>query len=292
MNRLYVLLIIYVFSFSPSFALSYDELSFPAMPASRLGTDDVKPEKITVKAKVQDDTKTAKTKKIDEAKDLTYADLSLKKIAIDIAQDLEMEQDIVLSDLAALWAAAAQNSETVKYTIYKLSNPDENKPEENLVKRIIKPIASFSTVAGTAFANNPFVASSALIGGNLMSAFSSDNKELNYKFTKINDADMVILVRKIDDLQKRLMVLYMDYSTKKEICKMAQENLKKREEICRKMQDKSREQVLIADSYYRNAQSFASKANSEYAASRSILEQLVGTKVLEQIEERNIASQD
>jgi len=262
------------------------------MPASRLGTDDVKPEKITVKAKVQDDTKTAKTKKIDEAKDLTYADLSLKKIAIDIAQDLEMEQDIVLSDLAALWAAAAQNSETVKYTIYKLSNPDENKPEENLVKRIIKPIASFSTVAGTAFANNPFVASSALIGGNLMSAFSSDNKELNYKFTKINDADMVILVRKIDDLQKRLMVLYMDYSTKKEICKMAQENLKKREEICRKMQDKSREQVLIADSYYRNAQSFASKANSEYAASRSILEQLVGTKVLEQIEERNIASQD
>lgn len=292
MNRLYVLLIIYVFSFSPSFALSHDELSFPAMPASRLGTDDVKPEKITVKAKVQDDTKTAKTKKIDEAKDLTYADLSLKKIAIDIAQDLEMEQDIVLSDLAALWAAAAQNSETVKYTIYKLSNPDENKPEENLVKRIIKPIASFSTVAGTAFANNPFVASSALIGGNLMSAFSSDNKELNYKFTKINDADMVILVRKIDDLQKRLMVLYMDYSTKKEICKMAQENLKKREEICRKMQDKSREQVLIADSYYRNAQSFASKANSEYAASRSILEQLVGTKVLEQIEERNIASQD
>lgn len=292
MNRLYVLLIIYVFSFSPSFALSYDELSFPAMPASRLGTDDVKPEKITVKAKVQDDTKTAKTKKIDEAKDLTYADLSLKKIAIDIAQDLEMEQDVVLSDLAALWAAAAQNSETVKYTIYKLSNPDENKPEENLVKRIIKPIASFSTVAGTAFANNPFVASSALIGGNLMSAFSSDNKELNYKFTKINDADMVVLVRKIDDLQKRLMVLYMDYSTKKEICKMAQENLKKREEICRKMQDKSREQVLIADSYYRNAQSFASKANSEYAASRSILEQLVGAKVLEQIEERNIASQD
>lgn len=292
MNRLYLLLIIYILSFSPSFALSYDELSFPAMPASRLGTDDVKPEKITVKAKVQDDTKTAKTKKIDEAKDLTYADLSLKKIAIDIARDLEMEQDVVLSDLAALWAAAAQNSETVKYTIYKLSNPDENKPEENLVKRIIKPIASFSTVAGTAFANNPFVASSALIGGNLMNAFSSDNKELNYKFTKINDADMVVLVRKIDDLQKRLMVLYVDYSTKKEVCKMAQENLKKREEICRKMQDKSREQVLVADSYYRNAQSFASKANSEYAASRSILEQLVGAKVLEQIEERNIASRD
>lgn len=276
-----------------SYALIYDELNAPARPASRLGTDNV-PEKIVAKAKTTENVKTAVTKKIKETPqgtDLTYADLSLKKIADDVAYELEFEQEVVLADLATLWAAAAQNSETVKYTIYKLSNPDENKPQEGILKKIIRPIAGFSTIAGTAFAGNPFAASGAMIGGNLLSAFTTDKNAPNYKFTKVNDADMVVLVRKIDDLQKRLMVLYMDYITKQGIDKMAQENLKKREVVCKQMQNKSREQVLMADAYFRNAQSFASKASSEYLTARNILGQLVGMQTIEAIEARK-ASQD
>jgi hypothetical protein len=183
-----------------------------------------------------------------------------------------------------LWAFAAQNSETVKYTIYKLSNPEENRPTDSRLKRIVRPIASFSTIAGTAFSSNPFMAGGALIGGNLMSAFTSDPNAANYQFTKVKDADMVVLVRKIDELQKRLMVLYLDYMTKKQVNTMAQENLKKRAEFVVKTKNASRERVLVADTFYRSAQSFARKANSEYLSARSVLEQLVGPKALETLE--------
>jgi hypothetical protein len=168
--------------------------------------------------------------------------------------------------------------------MYKLSNPDEDKPDDNMLKKIVKPLASFSTIAGTAFAANPFLASGALMGGNLMGVLASDDKQLNYKFTKVTDADMVILVRKIDELQKRLLLLYVDYKTKQEIYDMALKNVEKREIICEEMQDKSKEEIILADVYYRNAQNFANKAKHDYAASRTILKQLVGERALLQIE--------
>ncbi|GBF22607.1 hypothetical protein tpqmel_0011 [Candidatus Gastranaerophilus sp. (ex Termes propinquus)] len=277
----------------PARALTLEQLNSPAPPQARLGTGAV-PEKIIINAKAPEGKKTAATKKADipeGQRELTFKDLSLRKIADDIAYDLELEQDVVLGDLALLWAAAAQNSETVKYTIYKLSNPDENKPKDSVIKKIVRPIASFSTIAGTAFANNPFVASGALIGGNLMGALTSSSDEVNYKFTKVKDADMVVLIRRIDDLQKRLMLLYMDYTTKKQVSEMAAENLKIRETAAKSTSGKSREQILIADAYFRSAQSFAGKANSEYMAARNILGQLVGTKVLEEIEARELSRQ-
>ena len=61
---------------------------------------------------------------------------------------------------------------------------------------MLKPIASFSSIAGTALSANPYMASGALIGGGLLNAFTSGDKDANYKFTKINDADMVLLVKK------------------------------------------------------------------------------------------------
>ena len=185
-----------------------------------------------------------------------------------------------------LWAAAAQRSETIKYTIYKLSNPDENKPDEGIIKKIIKPIASFSTIAGTALSSNPYMASGALIGGGLLGALVKDDKEINYKFTKVTDADMVLLVRKIDDLQKKLLNLYIDYRTKKELMTMTLENLDKRREIYNKSQNLRREELIIADVYYRNAQNAAKRAESDFWASRMILENLVGEEVLAQIENK------
>ena len=130
------------------------------------------------------------------------------------------------------------------------------------------------------------MASGALIGGGLLGALTRDDKELNYRFTKVNDADMVLLVRKIDDLQKKLLNLYVDYITKKEIMAMTLDNLEKRREIYDKSQNAPREELIIADVYYRNAQNAAKKAESEFWASRMILENLVGTEVLAQIENK------
>ncbi len=116
---------------------------------------------------------------------------------------MDTESPEILSDLSILYNSAVQKSETIKYAIYKLSNPEDNKPNESAIKkRILKPIASFSSIAGTALSANPYMASGALIGGGLLNAFSTSDKEANYKFTKVNDADMVLLVKKIDELQK------------------------------------------------------------------------------------------
>ncbi len=270
----------------PSYSITLEGLNYPMPPANRLGIGQ-RPEAPFSEVKTVNEGKTvvSKTGIKEAAYDSSYADLSLKRLADDVSYDLNIESSDLLADLQILWAAAAQRSETIKYTIYKLSNPDEDKPNENIIKKIIKPIASFSTIAGTALSSNPFMASGALIGGGLLGALTKDDKELNYKFTKVNDADMVLLVRKIDDLQKKLLNLYIDYLTKRELMAMTLDNLEKRREIYDKAQKAPREELIIADVYYRNAQNAAKKAESEFWASRMILENLVGAEVLAQIEQ-------
>lgn len=223
-------------------------------------------------------------------KALTYADLSLKQISKDVIDEMDYESPEILSDLSILYNSAVQRSETIKYAIYKLSNPDGTKPDESAIKKILKPIASVSTIAGTALSANPYMASGALIGGGLMNAFSTGDKEANYKFTKVTDADMVLLVRKIDELQKNLLNNYINYRSQKELLKLSMENLENRRKIYNSIQSSntaSREQIIVADTYYRNAQSTVKKAQAEYNLSRVILENLAGKEALEEIEKRN-----
>ena len=74
-----------------------------------------------------------------------------------------------------------------------------------------------------------------------MNAFSGDDKEANYKFTKVNDADMVLLVRKIDELQKNLLNNYMNYRSQKELLALQCKILKTEERfiiLCRQSSKK------------------------------------------------------
>ena len=96
---------------------------------------------------------------------------------------------------------------------------------------------------------------------------------------------MVLLIRKIDDLQKKLLELYIDYKTKEQLFKMSEENFKKREEIFNNAQNLSKEELTIADVYYRNAKTQTQKAQDEFLTSRAILENLVGKEALSKIEE-------
>ncbi len=215
----------------------------------------------------------------------TFADLSLKKIAQDAILELNIDENKINSDLNVLWNATTERSETMKYTIYKLSNPDEDKPTDSAIKKILRPIANISSVAGASVAGDPYMATGALIGGGLLNAFMKDDKEINYKFSKVSDTDMVLLIRKIDDLQKKLLELYIDYKTKEQLFKMSEENFKKREEIFNNAQNLSKEELTIADVYYRNAKTQTQKAQDEFLTSRAILENLVGKEALSKIEE-------
>lgn len=283
-----LLILTMLFTIAPIHATTLEDLTVPIFPKNKMGLTDT-PESEIVEVK-SNNVKSAKTQgdkedsKISSA--LTYADLSLKKISTDILFDLEDDEATILADLEVLWNGVAQKSETIRYAIYKLSNPDEDKPSDSILQKIIRPVASFSTIAGTAFSSNPFVASGALIGGNLMGAITSNNKDANYKFSKVSDTDMVLLVRKIDKLQQRLLECYIDYKTKKLIYEHAVVNLGNREKIYMSSQKKPREELIIADVYYRNAQNFASKASTQYNSARQLLEQFAGSEALKSIENR------
>ncbi len=288
-------LILFLLS-SISYSLTIDNLTEPKPLQGRLSDSDnievkIKPE-VNNEQKAKNiepkEEKKALEENIKETKAKTasnYADLSLKKLADDISYELDMSSSKINADLAVLWAATTENSETMKYTIYKLSNPDEDKPNDNAVKKILKPIAKLSSVAGASVAGDPYLATGALIGGGLMNALLKDDKEYNYTFSKVSDTDMVLLIRKIDDLQKKLLDLYVDYRTKQQLAKLTKENFEKREEIYKNSQNKPREELVIADVYYRNAKVSAARAQDDYLTSRAILENLVGKDAINKIEQ-------
>lgn len=291
-NKILILFILLSFK---SFALSINDLNEPKPLMGRISNTE------KIERKIIDNQNSiytqAKNTSLNEGLDAyemeqlsfkdnpNYAELSLRNLADDISYELELDSARTNADLSVLWNAATARSETMKYTIYKLSNPDEDKPNESTLRKILRPIASFSSVAGASVAADPFMATGALIGGGLANAVLHDDKEINYKFSKVSDTDMVLLVRKIDDLQKKLIDLYVDYKTKEQLYKMTNENYKKREEIYKASLNKSREELVIADVYYRNAKISAQRAKDEYNTSRAILENLVGKDALSKIEQ-------
>mgnify|MGYP005798564107 FL=1 len=284
MKKIILPFIFLLFS-SPVFAITYETLNIQMPYASRLGTGNT-PEARYEEVKAETKKNEVIVKTIDDTdNNLNFMDLNIKYLSDEIIDEMDSDSGKVLSDLSILYNSAIQRSETIRYAIYKLSNPEENKPDEGIIKKIIKPVASFSSIAGTAMSDNPYMAAGALIGGSLVGAITSDDKKVNYKFTKVNDADMVILVRKIDELQKKLLFLYMDYISNKELYNMAQDNLNKRKIMYETVQNNgTREEIIVADTFYRNAQEYLTKAKAKYDLSRTILENLTGPEALLEIE--------
>lgn len=272
---------------APVFAMDIEDIKQPAPAFNRLGAENL-PEKQFETVKSENKLPQTTPKVISSGIDYsqyTYADLSLKKLAAEIAQDLDMEREDITEDIKTLWTGAASRSETITYAIYKLSNPDAEKPSQTVMKKIIRPIANFTSVAGIGM-GNPVMATSAMISGNLLGAFTSDNNETNYKYSKVTDADMVILVRKVDDLQRELTSKYCDYISSRNVLKMATGITKKRKEQAETLKTAPRERVLIADAQYREAYNFESRKRTEFLTNRSALEQLVGNDVLRLFETR------
>lgn len=113
---------------------------------------------------------------------------------------------------------------------------------------------------------------------------SQDTKALNYKYTKVGDADMIILVRKVDELQQKVVDRYFDYMTAREILSMTEKMAKRRKDNYERAQDLSREIILITDAYYRDSVNQLAKAQGEFSDARARLEQLVGKDIFKQFE--------
>jgi len=273
----------------PSNALTYEELTTVKEPCYRLGTTDEVENKLDVNPTIENTKAILSESSIDEA-NLTYADLSIKRISKEISQNLQIDYDEILADLSLLWQGAATKSDTIKFALYKLSNPNADKPDHASIKKVLSTIANMSTIIG-AGSGNPLLYCTSLIGGNTLGILSQDTKALNYKYTKVGDADMIILVRKIDDLQQKVVGMYYDYMTTRELYNMRSEMAKRRRFNYNQAQNSSKEIIIISDAYYREALDMQRKAKGDFADKRAQLEQLVGADTFKQFEE-NVNARD
>lgn len=263
--------------------LEYEDLKEPLPHFYRLGPTDNPERKLDfeITPTVAPIAKPEKTVK--NSQNLTYADLSIKKMAMEISKSIEVDYSEMQADLSLLWQGAATRSDTIKFAIYKLSNPDKDKPDANAVKKVLTTIAGMSMFVGAGM-GNPALASAALLGGNTLGIMSQDTKALNYKYTQVTDADMIILVRKVEDLQQKVVDLYYDYVTTRELYNMTSTMVEKAHRNYQLSQKKSREVVLMTDTFYREALDKQQRARGDFFESRSRLEQLVGNEVFRQFE--------
>ncbi len=267
----------------PAFAMDYEDLNSVKDPAYRVGpTDDIEQKANFVKKL---DTEIVKeVDPFENIEKLTYADLSIKKISKEIAQDLDMDYDDMLQDLSLLWQGAATKSDIIKFALYKLSNPDKDKPDDKSVKKVLQQIASMSTLLGAGM-GNPVLASGSFIGGDVLGIMSRDDKAINYKYTKVNDADMIILVRKVDDLQQKVVNSYYDYMTARKLLEMTTKMSQQRYQEYQLAQNGSKDLILITDAYYRESLDKQMKARSDFFSRRASLEQFVGNDTFKQFEQ-------
>lgn len=269
--------------------LTLKDLEFPKPPAYRVGLSEV-PETQFIQAKQEKPTLEKTFAQIGNNResaitDMTYADLSISKLSKEIGKELEFEENDMVSDLTLLWQGAATQSDTINFALYKLANPDADKPDSKSIKKVLSTIASMSTLVGASMAS-PVFAGSSLIGGNILNIMSQDTKALNYKYTRVNDADMIILIRKIEDLQQNAVNLYYDYMSAKKQLEMTTKLVEERQrkfELAQK-NNAPRELIVITDAYYRTAIDKQRTAKSDFFSKRAALEQFVGNETFVQFE--------
>ena len=289
-NKLLLFSLFFGLSSLPIFSAEVlSDVQFPKAPAYRVGISEL-PERQYVQAIEEKNKQADKVTKISDVSDanvtdLTYADLSIKRLSKEVAQELEFEEQDMLADLSLLWQGAAVQSDTINFALYKLANPDADKPDEKSLRNVLKTIASMSTLVGASM-GSPLIAGSSLIGGNIFGIMSQDTKALNYKYTRVNDADMIILIRKVEDLQQRAVDLYYDYMSAKKQLEFANnlvEDRKRKFDLAQK-NNAARELVVITDAYYRTALDKQRTAKSEFFSKRAALEQFVGRDTFLQFE--------
>jgi len=283
-----VLLLFILLCNMPAFAINFKDLTAPKEHFYRFGTTDIPEKKFEQGDKIDLSNPAVDIQPITinaaKSETVTYADLSIKSMAMEISKMIEMDYNDMLEDLSLLWQGAAMKSDTIKFAIYKLSNPDKDKPDEGAVRKVLSTIAGMSTFLG-AGTGNPIMASAALIGGNTLGIMSQDNKALNYKYTQVTDADMIILIRKVDELQQKVVDAYYDYMTARLLYDMTSKMVQEKEYNYKNSLSQKREVVLITDTYYREAIDEQVKARGNFFEKRSQLEQLVGNDIFRQFEE-------
>jgi len=216
-------------------------------------------------------------------KDMTYADLDMKNIADELRDDLNDEKPEFLADLKILWESAVERSETIRFAILKLSNPEGEQEKKGVVKKILTPLASVAPLIGSG-TGDPLTGGSAILGGNLLGSLLSDNSAINNHLSKVTDTDLVLLAQEIDSLQQKLVTLYYNYLNSYQRLALADKIVENRYKYYQQVQKLSPDVISVADVFYREAIDIRYKARQELLSSRAALEQFVGSQALVQVD--------
>lgn len=211
-------------------------------------------------------------------------DFELKKIAKEASIELKNEEEKILSDLRVLWQYAVENSETIKFAIYKLSDTkgDLKNADETKIKKLLKPITGITPFVAAA-SGSPIAAGSSIIGGTFLNDILSEDRYTKH-LEKVTDADLVILAKSIEDLQNNLVITYYEYITAKKMLDYADNNLANRQKLCEVVGNSSKESIIIADTFCREALERQNKMQQNLLLKRAALEQLVGNDAILLIE--------
>lgn len=215
--------------------------------------------------------------------DLNYSNLDLKKISLDLKDELQDQREDFLGDLRILWQAAVEKSETIRFAIYKISNPNGDKEKKSVVKKILTPLTSVAPLVGMG-SGDPITGGSALIGGGILSSLLADDSLVNSHLSRVTDAELVLLAQEIDDLQQKLVDLYMNYFGAVERLQLMDKIVQNRYKYYEAAQSATPDVLAVADVFYRESIDMQYKARQEALASRAELEQMVGNDVLIKID--------
>jgi len=210
-----------------------------------------------------------------------FKDKTVNELAQEATKELNGDRTDMLSDLNILWNAAVGRSETIRFAILKLSNPDGNIEKASAVKNILSPLAGVATLIGTGF-SDPVTASSAMLGGSLFNSLFSDDKALlNAKLSKVTDTDLVLLAQETDNLQQKLVTLYCNYTAalaELNFVDKVAENRKSYYESA--VQKNLPELKTVSDMFYKESLADQYKSRQNFLGTRVELEQFVGNEAL------------
>ena len=222
-------------------------------------------------------TKTVKT--------VNYSDLDLTRIAKDAKYELDDEKNSDLADLRVLWQAAVTNSETIRFAILKLSNPDGEQPSESVVKKILTPLTSVAPMIGMS-SGDKLTGGSTMIGSGILNSLLSDDSLINNRLSKVTDTDLILLAQEIDTLQQKLVGLYYDYLDAQERLYFVNKLVENRYKYYQSSQNSSSDILSVADVFYRESLDIQYKTRQEVLTARANLEQFVGNNAVDEVDKK------
>lgn len=138
-----------------------------------------------------------------------------------IAQELQDEAELSLSDLGLLWQAAVERSGTIRFAIEKLSRRSATgkvDDEHGFTKRVVQSMAKLGGVAGSMWTGTP----AGVMSGSLVNQLISGAPDNTSVISKVTDADMLILAKEVEALQTEVIQGYYQYKHTRELWKLSQ----------------------------------------------------------------------